>query len=252
MECAKCGKPLESDAKFCAHCGTVVGLAPSSHTPGEGFTPRPPAAPPPAPSPSLGDPRVAGLIARVTAIILRPASEWPVIAGETTTASAIYTGYVAPLAAIGVVALFLGQVLVGMSVPMLGTVRTGVVGGLASAVVMYVMAFVGVWVLSFIVDFLAPQFGGQRDPLRALKVVAYSYTPAWVAGVLQLVPSLGVLAVLASLYGLYVMYLGLPVLMRSPQDKAVPYTAVVVVCAIVVFFVLGALSMCVGGMGAMM
>jgi hypothetical protein len=247
MQCAKCGKPLESDAKFCAHCGTVVGLAPSSHTPGAGFTPRPPAAPPPASSPPHGDPRVAGLIARVTAIILRPASEWPVIAGET-----IYTGYVAPLAAIGVIALFLGQVLVGMSVPMLGTVRTGVVSGLASAIVMYVMAFVGVWVLAFIVDVLAPQFGGQRDPLRALKVVAYSYTPAWVAGVLQLVPSLGVLVLLASLYGLYVMYLGLPVLMRSPQDKALPYTAVVVVCAIVVFFVLGALSMCVGGMGAMM
>ena len=114
------------------------------------------------------------------------------------------------------------------------------------------MAFVGVWVLSFIVDVMAPQFGGQRDPLRALKVVAYSYTPAWVAGVLHLLPSLGVMVLLASLYGLYVMYLGLPVLMRCPKEKAVPYTAVVVVCAILVFFVLGALSMCVGGMGGMM
>lgn len=250
MECAKCGKPLESDAKFCAHCGTVVGLSPSPHTPGTGFAPKPPATPPLPPS--AGDPRVTGLIARVTGIILRPANEWPIIAGEATTASTIYTGYVAPLAAIGVVALFLGQVLIGMSVPLLGTVRTGLLSGLTSAIVMYVMAFVGVWVLSFIVDFLAPQFGGQRDPLRALKVVAYSYTPAWVAGVLHLVPSLGALVLLASLYGLYVMYLGLPVLMRSPQDKAIPYTAVVVVCAILVFFVLGALSMCVGGMGGMM
>lgn len=253
MECVKCGKPLESDAKFCANCGTVVGLSPSSHTPGVGFTPKPPAEPsPPSLSPSLGDPRVAGLIARVTAIILRPASEWPVIANEATTASTIYTGYVAPLAAIGVIAMFLGQVLIGTSVPLLGTVRTGIASGLTGAIVMYVMAFVGVWVLSFIVDFLAPQFGGQRDPLRALKVVAYSYTPAWVAGVLHLVPSLGALVLLATLYGLYVMYLGLPVLMRTPAEKAMPYTAVVVVCAILVYFVLGALSMCVGGMGGMM
>ena len=91
---------------------------------------------------------------------------------------------------------------------------------------------------------------GYLWPLRALKVVAYSYTPAWVAGVLHLVPSLGALVLLATLYGLYVMYLGLPVLMRTPAEKAMPYTAVVVVCAILVFFVLGALSMCVGGMGA--
>ena len=249
MECAKCGKPLEPDAKFCANCGAVVGLSPS-HPPGTGFTREPPVAPPPPPP--MGDPRVAGLIARAAGIILRPATEWPVIASEATTASTIYTGYVAPLAAIGVIALFLGQVLIGTSVPLLGTVRTGLLGGLGSAIVMYVMAFVGVWVLSFIVDFLAPQFGGQRDPLRALKVVAYSYTPAWVAGVLHLIPSLGVLVLLASLYGLYIMYLGLPVLMRSPKEKAVAYTAVVVVCAIVVFFVIGALSMCVGGMGGMM
>lgn len=246
MDCAKCGKPLESDAKFCANCGAVVGLSPSP-PPGAGFAPKLPGEPMPA-----GDPRVAGLLARATAIILRPASEWPVIASEATTATAIYTGYVAPLAAIGVIAMFLGQALIGTSVPLLGTVRTGVVAGLASAIVMYVMAFVGVWVLSFIVDALAPQFGGQRDPLRALKVVAYSYTPAWVAGVLHLVPSLGALVLLASLYGLYVMYLGLPVLMRSPKEKAIAYTAVVVVCAILVFFVLGALSMCVGGMGGMM
>ncbi|MFO1315551.1 MAG: YIP1 family protein [Burkholderiales bacterium] len=247
MECAKCGKPLEPDARFCASCGTVVGLAPSQ-SPGSGFTPNPP----PIPTPTPGDPRVAGIVARITGIVLRPTSEWPVIAGEATTASAIYTGYVAPLAAIGVIALFLGQVLIGTSVPLLGTVRTGLLSGLGSAIVMYVMAFVGVWVLSFIVDYLAPQFGGQRDPLRALKVVAYSYTPAWVAGVLHLVPSLGVLVLLASLYGLYLMYLGLPVLMRSAPEKSVAYTAVVVVCAILVFFVLGALSMCVGGMGGMM
>ena len=246
MDCAKCGKPLESDAKFCAHCGAVVGLSPSQ-PPGTGFAPKPVAAPP-----AVGDPRVAGLLARVTAILLRPASEWPVIAGEATTASTIYTGYVAPLAAIGAIATFLGQVLIGTSVPLLGTVRIGVGIGLASAILMYVMAFVGVWLLSFIVDALAPQFGGQRDSLRALKVVAYSYTPAWVAGVLHLVPSLGVLGLIASAYGLYIMYLGLPVLMRSPKEKAIPYTAVVVVCAILVFFVLGALSMCAGGMGGMM
>jgi sterol desaturase/sphingolipid hydroxylase (fatty acid hydroxylase superfamily) len=141
---------------------------------------------------------------------------------------------------------------ISTSVPLLGTVRVGVGIGLATAILMYVMAFVGVWALSFIVDALAPQFGGQRDSLRALKVVAYSYTPAWVAGVLHVLPSLGVLGLVAGLYGLYIMYLGLPVLMRCAQDKAIPYTAVVVVCAILVFLVLGALSMCVGGTGGML
>jgi hypothetical protein len=47
---------------------------------------------------------------------------------------------------------------------------------------------------------------------------------------------------------LYLLYLGLPRLMKCPQDKAVPYTAVVVICTIVVTVVVGAVTtMVVGG-----
>jgi hypothetical protein len=104
---------------------------------------------------------------------------------------------------------------------------------------------------------LAPTFDGQRDPLRALKLTAYSYTPAWVAGVLQLVPALGVLALLAGCYGLYLLYLGLPVLMRCPQEKSLGYTIVLILCAIVVSVAIGVLSTCavtglgLAGIGAM-
>jgi len=82
-----------------------------------------------------------------------------------------------------------------------------------------------------------------------LKVTAYSYTPAWVAGVFHLIPMLGVLAFIAGLYGLYLLYLGLPVLMRCPKDKSIGYTIVTVLCAIVMAVVIGVLSACaIGGL----
>ena len=192
-------------------------------------------------------PQFSGLVARATSILLSPNTEWPVIASEPTTARNIYLGYVAPLAAIGAIAMFIGQVFVGISVPLLGTVRVGIGTGLATALLMYAMAFFAVFVLSWIVDMLAPSFDGQRDPLRALKLVAYSYTPAWIAGVLQLVPVLGILLLVASLYGLYLLYLGLPVLMRCPKEKSVVYTIVIVVCAIILFVLVGVLVSCVSG-----
>jgi hypothetical protein len=64
-------------------------------------------------------------------------------------------------------------------------------------------------------------------------------------------PVLGILALLGGLYGIYLLYLGLPRLMRCPDDKAVGYTAVVVLCAIVVFMVTGAVVGTVTGMGMM-
>ena len=191
------------------------------------------------------------LIERAKNIVLQPKSEWQVIAGETTTTGDLYKNYIVPLAAIGPVASFLGLSLIGTSVPFLGTIRMPFLSGLSMAVVSYVMALVGVFVIALVIDYLAPHFGGEKNPIQALKVAAYSFTPAWLAGVLHLIPMLGVLVLLASLYGLYLLYLGLPVLMKAPQDKAVPYTAVVVVCAIVVSVIIGVVAGLFGGIGGM-
>jgi len=190
-----------------------------------------------------------GIFARVKGILLSPSTEWPLIAAEPKTASDIYLGYVLPLVLIGVFATLLGSTLIGVSVPFIGTVRTGIIAAVLTAVLQLVFAFVIVWLISWLVDVLAPTFGGQRDSLRALKVTAYSYTPAWVAGIFHLIPLLGVLAFIAGLYGLYLLYLGLPVLMRCPKDKSIGYTIVTVLCAIVMAVVIGVLSACaIGGL----
>jgi hypothetical protein len=112
-------------------------------------------------------------------------------------------------------------------------VRLGAGAAFAGTVLHFVQTFVSVFVVALIVDALAPTFGGRKDALRALKVTAYSFTPAWVAAVLTVLPSLGPIAGLLGLYGLYLLYLGLPVLMRSPADRSLGYTVVIVLCAIV-------------------
>ena len=242
MFCAQCGQLVAEGMKFCPHCGApVAALSPSAVAPESEETPASPAA---APNPEAGDAGAGGLVARVKTILLAPSATWRAIAAEPSTAGAIYGRYVAPLAAIGVVAAFIGHTVIGYDVPLLGHMRTGIVAGLGAAVLGYLMSFVSVFVIAWLVDLLAPTFDGQRDPMRALKLTAYSYTPAWVAGILQLVPALGVLALLAGLYGLYLLYLGLPVLMRCPKEKSVGYTIVLVLCTIVVSVVIGVLSTC--------
>jgi uncharacterized membrane protein len=188
------------------------------------------------------------LIDRVKAILLTPTTEWPVIEREATTAADIYKGYVAPLGAIGAIASFIGSSLIGVG----GFFRVSVGAALVHAIVAYLLTFVIVFVVAWLVDTLAPTFGGQRDSLRALKVTAYSYTPAWVAAVLNLIPALAVLGLIAALYGLYLLYLGLPVLMRNPAEKSLSYTVVIVLCAITVGAIFAALSTCFLGTPAMM
>jgi hypothetical protein len=192
------------------------------------------------------------IVSRAKNICLSPTTEWPVIAGEVTPPATLITGYVLPLAAIGAVAGFIGNSLIGVTLPFSGvTYRVPIGSGLVGVVMTLVMSVVACVVVGMIVNALAPTFGAQKDSNQALKVVVYSYTPAWLAGVLQILPMLGVLGILAALYGIYLLYLGLPRLMKCPEDKAVGYTAVVVLCAVVFMVVLAAITTAIVGVGAM-
>lgn len=177
------------------------------------------------------------LVNRARNIIVSPGTEWDAIAAESTPARDLVIGYVLPLAAVSAVAGFIGMSLIGQSLPFLGTFRMGIGWGLALAIYNVVMAVVFVFVLGFIIDALAPTFNGQKNRAQAIKLAAYSCTPAWLAGILGIIPALGILALIGALYGLYLLYLGLPRLMGSPPEKSAGYTALVVVCAIVVGFI---------------
>ena len=178
------------------------------------------------------------LIDRVKNIILTPKSEWPVIDREPGDVVYIFTNYVAILAAIPAICGFIGLSIVGMSVPGLGSVRMPVVSGLLNAIVSYLFTFVSVYVVALIVDALAPTFSGRKNFESALKVTAYSYTPFWICGIFLLIPGLRFLTILG-LYGFYLLWLGLPLLMKSPQDKSLAYTAAVVIVAVVIGVVIG-------------
>jgi hypothetical protein len=189
------------------------------------------------------------VVERVKGICLKPTLEWSRIEMETPTTRELLVGYVVPLAAIGPTASFIGGVVLGRSLPFVGTYHVPLLSGLTMAVVTYIMSIVGTVVLSWIINALAPSFGGQKSQAQALKVAVFAYTPAWIAGIFTLFTVLGVLVMVAGLYGLYLLYLGLPVLMKSPKEKAMSYTAVVVVCAVLLWLAIGAVTTAVGGAG---
>jgi len=170
----------------------------------------------------------------VKGILLNPKSEWPAIARALATPHSILVGHVLILAAVG---------------PIATAIRGGAFG-IAAAAASYAIAVGMTFALAWVVDALAPVFGGEKDFVQSLKLTAYSYTAAWLAGIFHLLPYLGgLLGLLAALYSLYTFYLGVPVLKRCPQASAVGYTAVVVLCAVVLGVVVGGLlmSMAFGG-----
>ncbi len=182
------------------------------------------------------------LIDRVQSILLRPRQTWPVIAAEGGDVASIYTGYLCILAAVPAIAGFVGRSIVGFGVFGV-SYRLPIVTGLVQMIATYVLSLVIFYVVSLIVDALAPTFGGSKSPIQALKLVAYSTTAVLVAAVLMIIPStlLSLVVFLGLIYSIYLFYLGVPVLMRCPAEKAGAYTAVVAVCWLVVGLVLASI-----------
>jgi hypothetical protein len=181
--------------------------------------------------------QASNLLGRVKGILLTPRTEWPVIAAEPETIGGIYTGYILILAAIPALRVLLLERFLGLSV-------------LQVVLTTYVLTLAGTFLVALIVDALAPTFGGQKNQVQALKVVAYSYTATWIASLIGIVPGLGLLAALVGLiYGLYLLYLGLPFTMKCPAEKSLGYTIVTVIAAIIVYVVLALIVRSVGGFG---
>jgi hypothetical protein len=189
-----------------------------------------------------------GLIARVIAILTRPQAEWDVIAPEAATTQGLILGYAAILAALPAIA----QAIHGlMPHCILGVCYTSnPVFAVSAAVAYYIITLVSVFVMGLIIDALAPNFGGEKSPVQALKVAVYSWTAAWLAGVFIIVPWFGGLLSLLGLYSLYLLYLGIPKLMKAPQDRSLVYTVVVVVLAALVFIVGSVIATSIAGVGA--
>ena len=197
------------------------------------------------------------LFTRVKNLLLTPKTEWPAIAAEPATISSIYTKFIVVMAAVPAVIGFVKGSVIGYSIPFVGTtMRLPMSMGITSMVVQYAAGLLGAFLFALVVDALAPTFGGQKNQVQALKAAAYTATPVYVASILQILPILGALAILAGLvYAIYQLYVALQATMKAPQDKAVGYTAVSILVAIVaaVLFnmVLGAIGFGFGGRGMM-
>jgi hypothetical protein len=191
------------------------------------------------------------LVERAKNIMFNPKQEWEVIKAESTTIGDLFTQYAMILAAIPAIAGFIGYSVFGFSYGF-GTIRIPVGSSLTWAIVTYVTSLAGIFILSFIVDALAPSFGSTKDMVASTKIVVYAYTPAWVAGIFYIFPSLGFIVALASIYGLVLMYMGLQKVKDVSQDKIVIYFVVIIIAAIVVYFIMGLIVSSVAFGGYMM
>lgn len=170
------------------------------------------------------------IIERVKNILLTPKTEWDVINGETASPPSLLMGYVLPLAVLSAI----GSCLHGLMFPGLFGMKYFIIG----AVIAFAAAVVGFYISVYVIDMLAPSFASEKNMGKSSQLVAYSATPSYIAGFLSFIPAIGLIIALAGwAYGIYLMYLGIGPLKKTPEDKKVVYMVVSFLVMIVINFV---------------
>ncbi len=178
---------------------------------------------------------------RAKALVTNPKETWVTIRGEATSVQELYMSWILVGAAIPPVCHFVGTILFGIKVPLINvTIRPGLFDSLITLIISYGIGLLSVYVLALILSKLAPKFGGQEDLVSSLKLVAYSMTPVWIAGVLSLLglSILGIVQLVAGCYGLYLLFIGIPTLTGVPEGRRPTYFGASVLCSFVVMLVL--------------
>lgn len=194
----------------------------------------------------------SNLVQRVQDILLRPKPTWEVIDTEAATVNGLYTRYAMILAALPAVATLIGALALS---PMMGRMAPySFTGSIVWAVLQYGLALVGIYVFARVVEALSPSFDGEANQIQAFKGVIYGATASWVGGALIFVPVIGwLIAIAGGLYSLYLLYLGLPKLMKVPEAKALGFVVVSIILAVVIQMVIGWIASMVvmtAGLGA--
>lgn len=110
---------------------------------------------------------------------------------------------------------------------------------------MYCAIIGSILALAVLIGWMAKTFDSKPEFSQSLEIAAYASTPILMSGLAALYPVLWfvvVVGMLALSYSVYLLYSGVPIVMRIPDEKGFIYASSVVTCGLVLLVSVMAVS----------
>ncbi|MGQ7275549.1 Yip1 family protein [Marinobacter sp. V034] len=185
-------------------------------------------------------------------LFTRPDQEWEAIRNDSETLSRIYIGHIFLLALVPALAGFYGTTQVGWQVGDGQIIRLTTASALQLCGLFYAAMLVGIYILGRFIDFFAATYGVQEDNPRGVVLAAYTATPIFLLGVIAAYPNIWInmlVGLVAVSYAVYLLYEGLPILMKIPEDRGFMFASSVLTVGLVMLVALFAISVVIWSAG---
>lgn len=185
-------------------------------------------------------------------LLTNPDREWEAIRKESESVTRLYTGHVLILALIPALAGFFGTTQVGWQIGDGPITRLSTSSALSLSVLFYAAMLAGIFILGKFIDFFAATYNAEDRIPRGITMAAYTATPMFLIGVIAAYPNIWVnmiAGLIAIAYAVYLLYEGLPILMKIPAERGFMFSTAVLTVGLVMFVGLLAISVVIWSMG---
>ncbi len=164
-----------------------------------------------------------GIIGIAKDVLLNPKGCWEQLKARQETIADIYKNFLIPIMVVVTICSFIGKTFVGISVPFVGTWKAPFMSALGGSIVFFVLQLAGIYVAAMVLEYIAKKFDVTVSRVDAFKLMSYALVPSYLAGMLMIIPALGILGFILGIYALYVYYCGIPVMLGIPQDRQMSF-----------------------------
>lgn len=176
------------------------------------------------------------ILDRALPFLKNPRGKWPEIQQEEEDTLSFYKNYLIPLIAIRPICIFLGYGIVNRNM------GASFFGSFIGMIAFFAIGLVLPYIAALIFEKVAPMCEGEISLESGVRLIGYSLTPVYFAGILTLIPALQILGIFFAVYAGYLFYLGIPVMAAVPKENIIKFLAISLVAFFAVSFILHMLA----------
>ncbi|CAA0120978.1 Inner membrane protein YohC [BD1-7 clade bacterium] len=187
------------------------------------------------------------------AFLYNPQTQWKTFADTPASKFSFYSTYPFIMSLLPSIAWYYGTTQIGWSVDGENTVKLTESSAMVIAALMYVALIGAVIAVGYSVHWMAKTYGSETTVFKGIALSAFAATPFFIFGASGFYPSIWIdliLFMVCICWSVYLLYTGIPIAMKIPDDRGFMYASAILSVGMVIFLVLLGSSVILWEMGA--